>query len=292
MKFVLICTVAIAAFAFTSFAPEDDYRFKGMTVEEWAATFLMPSEQEWVGYQLPYGDDSFSPVDWRSNDCISPIRDQGSCGSCWAHATSEMSSDRWCLETGETHIFSPQYLMDCDNSSAFGCGGAATQTVVDWIKDHGIAEDTCEPYTARQGTCSHKCADGSAEKLFHFASDKVWTNSAAAPSTVQIANLKEALTTGPVYFSMQVPSDFMSYRSGVFRTKVGGSVGGHAVECVGWDYDTDSSMTGPANEHWICKNSWNTNWGESGYFRIGMDQTIGYNAGYVYDAVTATEMTE
>jgi cathepsin B len=60
-----------------------------------------------------------------------------------------------------------------------------------------------------------------------------------------------------------VYNDFMSYSSGVYYHKTGGVLGGHAVKILGWGHDATTGL-----DYWICANSWNTTWGEKGYFKI------------------------
>ena len=92
---------------------------------------------------------------------------------------------------------------------------------------------------------------------------------------------------------MKVPSDFRTYSSGVFRTKVGGSVGGHAVKCVGWGVDEESTSTDYSQSHyWKCANSWGARWGEDGYFRIAMTENIAYNAGGPIPVASVEQLIE
>ena len=281
MRVLLFLTaVVVFASAWTAYKPNDDFKFSGMSVEEWAATYLMPIDPNEIAHVPVYnGNGDESPVDWRGHKCVHEVRDQGGCGSCWAFATSEMASDRACIDSnGETDaVFSPQYLVDCDDQE-FGCGGAATQRVVGWIAKNGILEDSCYSYNAVQGKC-HKttCDDGSEAKLYEFTDDKIWEGAAA-----NVEDLMKALEDGPVYFSMQCASDFMTYSGGIFETKTGSYVGGHAVKAVGWGIDETRADQDVLDSHyWIVANSWGARWGEEGFFRIYFNQKIAYNAGYL-----------
>lgn len=79
---------------------------------------------------------------------------------------------------------------------------------------------------------------------------------------------------GPVYFSMVVFSDFKSYKGGVYMPTTTEQLGTHAVKCIGWGYDE-----GLDTYYWVCANSWDTQWGEQGFFRIAFNAYIGYKAG-------------
>jgi len=213
-----------------------------MSEEEFVRTYLMPVDQEEEFYTIGYNLDQISEkenFDGRQEfgECIHPIRDQGSCGSCWAFATSEVASDRACIDSKKDAkykdlIFSPQYLVDCDTQES-GCNGAATQRVIGWIAKNGIVLDECYPYKAANGVCNNKCA-----KKFTFKDDKIWTGTKA-----NVEELQKALNDGPVYFSMQVKTGFQQWNPStnyIYQEALGSSsLGGHAVKCLGWGADED-----------------------------------------------------
>ena len=256
MKIGIALALVACASAFSSYSVNDpEFKFQGYTVEQWAAEYLMPVDPLETHSNIDFTNAealmSSTGIDlteeaW-AKDCIHPIRDQGSCGSCWAFATSEMTTDRYCLETGGSKtndwVYSPQDLVDCDTQES-GCSGAATQRVVTWIAQNGITLDTCHPYQAvqRSSTCpsdnDYSC-DGSETDNTRYAKgavDHVYTGS-VGPSP-HITEITDALEKGPIYLSMQCASDFMAYSSGIFESSKG-SVGGHAVKCVGWGTDED-----------------------------------------------------
>lgn len=246
---------------------------------EFASQYLMPLEpEELLAAPLKYtGNGDFEAKDWTGHECVHPIRDQGSCGSCWAFAITEVASDRYCLATGDKDlIFSPQELMDCDTQEG-GCGGAATQRAVTWVASNGLVDDECVAYTQKARSCDTKCDDGSEMKLYNDFEDTVYTGAKA-----QIETLMKEFETGPVYFSMQVMSDFQKYAGGIFESDTNRSVGGHAVKCVGYGEVEGAAEDASFEDshYWKCANSWGARWGEDGFFRIMMNQKIGYNAGY------------
>ncbi len=198
--------------------------------------------------------------------CYHNIRDQQSCGSCWAFAASEVVSDRFCIATnGSVNvIMSPQDLVSCDKND-FGCDGGYVDKSWDYIRDHGIVSDECLPYTAgsgKSGICPFQKDQGKCQKGT-FRKYKV--DSHQQYKTIQDA--KETIfTEGPIEAAFDVYSDFMSYGGGVYRRTSNNLLGGHAVKIVGWGKDTDGS------EYWIVANSWNTGWGEQGFFRIAFGE--------------------
>jgi cathepsin B len=197
-----------------------------------------------------------SRTQWPS--CIHPIRDQAQCGSCWAFAASEALSDRFCIASSgaKNVVLSPQYLVDCDTSS-YGCNGGYPNLAWRFMQQRGLPLDSCVPYTAKDGTCPSKCADGSAPVFYKAATVASYTT----PASIQAA----VVAGGPIEVAFTVYQDFMSYTSGVYIHTSGGVLGGHAVKLIGW------GVSGSQN-YWICANSWNTNWGLQGFFWIGFGQ--------------------
>ena len=84
---------------------------------------------------------------------------------------------------------------------------------------------------------------------------------------------QEIKKNGPIYFSMTVYEDFTNYKSGIYHHVEGKSLGGHAIKVVGWGVER-------GDKYWIAANSWSEDWGEGGFFRIGMkEKNFGYAAG-------------
>lgn len=192
--------------------------------------------------------------------CIHPIRDQQSCGSCWAFAGTEALSDRFCMK-GVDVILSPEYLLSCDTNN-YGCSGGYLNETWTFLEKVGAVTDSCDPYVSGPGTSvpacptSNFCSDGvTLVKTYKCASGSV-----VHPTTVA-AIQTEIYNNGPVEASFQVYNDFYSYKSGVYAHKTGAFVGNHAIKIVGWGV-----LNGRA--YWLCANSWGISWGVNGYFMI------------------------
>ena len=263
--------------------------FSNMTNEEFARDYLMSLDDAPNEAPPVFNKDEFeascpinSTFNWKNTTqakCIHPIRDQGRCGSCWSFATTEVLSDRYCLDTGdEKIIFSPQYMVDCANETweAEGCDGAETQTILKWMEEYGAVTDSCYPYysgtTEKAGVCQQQCTCGQEWKVFSVLknSTKLYFNY----TNCEIA--QEIQKNGPVYFSMVVFADFKDYSGGIYHPISYDALGTHAVKCFGWGYDSAE-----LSYYWICANSWSSSWGEEGFFRIGFNDFIGYKAGSV-----------
>jgi cathepsin B len=197
---------------------------------------------------------------------IHPIRNQERCGSCWAFSAAEVLSDRFTIATkGATNVvLSPEDLVSCDTDN-MGCRGGQLPTAWQYMKDTGIVSDACFPYTSGDGTsatCRHTCEDSE-----QFAKSKHKVAHYYKLRTVEDIQ-KDIMSRGPVQAAFRVYKSFMSYKSGVYQRSWWKfwdfMMGGHAVKIVGWG----TTDTDPPVEYWTVANSWDTTWGEKGYFKI------------------------
>jgi len=189
---------------------------------------------------------------------IQPIRDQQQCGSCWAFSAAEVLSDRFSMATGKSVVLSPEQLVSCDKGDQ-GCQGGRLSSAWDFLTKTGTVSDKCFPYTAGKGTapaCATKCVPFGGDFTEYKSQGGYTLNS---PEDMQ----KEIFANGPVQVAFSVYKSFMSYKSGVYTKKFWELLpeGGHAVKVVGWG--TENS-----EDYWLVANSWNTNWGLDGYFKI------------------------
>ncbi len=246
----------------------ESHPFKNWSVEDFTNKLGL-RKRDRPSKEIFYGDNSGLPESFDSRiqwtTCVHNIRDQQSCGSCWAFAASEVLSDRFCIATqGSTNvILSPQDLVSCD-SEDYGCDGGYVDKSWDYIRDNGIVSDDCLPYSSGDGD-SGVCPFSSSKKCKKGTFKKYRVSEHSQHET--IADAKNALVNGgPIETGFDVYDDFMSYSGGVYKKTSDSLLGGHAVKIVGWGKDTDGT------EYWIVANSWNTNWGENGYFRFAFGQ--------------------
>jgi C1A family cysteine protease len=208
----------------------------------------------------PYEVTLPSSFDLRDTGKVSGIRNQGSCGSCWAFGTLASYEGAILFDGGANEDLSEQFLLDC-NSHGYDCDGG--WYVFDELTG-GVPKESCYPYVAYEQSCKTSCTDYYPLSAWYYVG-----TSSGVPSTTDIKNA--IYTHGVVAVAVYVDSYFQSYTSGVFNNTASGSPN-HAVALVGWD---------DSNSCWIMKNSWGTGWGESGYMRIGYGcQQIGYAAAY------------
>jgi len=191
-------------------------------------------------------------LDWRTKGAVTPVKNQGQCGSCWAFSTTGSVEGAVFLKHGSLISLSEQCLMDCSYSYGnLGCSGGLMDNAFKFAEANGIATEAAYPYTAKDGTC--KSYTMSANSKISGYKD-VQAKSASA--------LGAAVDIGPV--SVAVEADqavFQNYKSGVITTGCGQSLD-HGVLVVG--YGTDPTQ----GDYWTVKNSWGVTWGEQGYLRI------------------------
>ena len=203
--------------------------------------------------------------DWREQGGVTPVKDQGQCGSCWAFATVGPLESAIKIKTGQNVDLSEQWLVSCTNAGSCSGGWFAHA----YHKQYGGSNDYCGgrgavlesdfPYVASNAPCN--CPYD-----HHYFIDSY----SSAGTTVE--SIKNAIYThGPVSCAVYVNSAFQAYNGGIYDTSYTGT-NNHAVVLVGWN---------DAQQYWILRNSWGTGWGEDGYMRIKYGcQGVGSNAQY------------
>jgi C1A family cysteine protease len=205
-------------------------------------------------------------VDWRTKGYVTPVKDQGQCGSCYSFSATGGLEGQLMRKTGTLPSLSEQNIIDCDPIDG-GCNGGNSFIAWSWVNSNGgIDSEASYPYSPTNyvqdpvpvaGKCAYNAANVAGE--------------AVGCSSVQTMNetaMKIAVATqGPISVSLFANfSEFNDFRStDTFDDAICNSSPGpndHAVLIVG--YGTDSN----GKDYWILKNSWNTNWGNEGYMNL------------------------
>lgn len=196
---------------------------------------------------------------------VTPIEDQGRCGSCWDFAAVGAYECASLIFNNQTLDISEQDVLDC--SGGGNCESGWYTNVFDYMISHGVATASTYPYTANDNPCPGSLSTPYRAVAWGYVPT---TGGSPIPS---VQAIKEALCQyGPVAVAVFVTPNFENYTSGVFNEKAPGLVN-HAVVLVGWD---DSKHA------WRLRNSWGTGWGEDGYMWIDYDSnSIGYGAAWV-----------
>ncbi|EUD65609.1 hypothetical protein C922_04115 [Plasmodium inui San Antonio 1] len=214
--------------------------------------------------------------DWREHNAVSEIKDQGSCGSCWAFATVGAVESQYAIRKNQHILISEQELVDCSGKN-FGCfGGVATFAFDDMIDLGHLCSESEYPYV---GLKPRKCEI------------KKCTEKYTIKSYVQIPEekYKEALQfLGPLTLEVTVNEDFLDYKEGIFTSECTEETD-HEVMIVGYGVQEIFNSELNASEkhyYYIIKNSWGETWGEKGFMRIetdelGVKKTNNLSAAYI-----------
>jgi C1A family cysteine protease len=225
-------------------------QFSDLTREEFSAMYLgynwNPNRER---TRVKLLDESSVPtsVDWRTQGAVTPIKNQGQCGSCWSFSTTGSLEGLHFLNNGTLVSFSEQQLVDCSSSYGnSGCNGGLMDNAFKYVEAKGIEQESTYPYKAASGTCQY------------VASKTVFKNTGYSDVTAKNpTQLKAAVALGPVSIAIEADqSAFQQYTNGTISSNCGTSLD-HGVLIVGY-----------TSSYWIVKNSWGTSWGEQGYVNI------------------------
>ena len=230
--------------------------------------------------------------------------DQLACGGCWAIATTACLADRYAIATGSANVLlSATRLLACVQTPSSGCIGGDPQQAMTYLETHGTVtsfcegyqwcedspdcRDGCEPFTAecfeRQNALLPECGHADTCPAYKFEADSVH-NIGTGPDPLIIESIKYSIfTDGPVVATYLVYMDFIlgypwDETEGVYvhgSYEAGGDQdvsGAHSVVIVGWTHSSAGDYG--SLPCWVVRNSWSADWGEDGYFRIAITNSL------------------
>jgi C1A family cysteine protease len=218
--------------------------------------------------------------DWRSrhgNNYITPIRNQGSCGSCWTFSTAALIEGLINAYYNIPNLapnLSEQDMLFCAGPYSANCSGGYPYEALTYAKNTGVVTETCRPYLVDKvcKTGSNRCPNGVLSQNLY----KIGTVGVLSPPQTYEEIKKTIRNYGPVEIVIPVYRDFLYYTGGIYEHLSGDYLWNHVIPLIGWGKEN-------GKEYFIGKNSWGTGWGESGFFKYNITG-VDFSARYFFYA--------
>lgn len=212
------------------------------------------------------GGQSSDSFDWRSKNVVGSIKNQLNCGCCYAFATAAVLESLYAIKTKASSVtdLSPQQIVDCSSGGNNGCGGGNFPPSIRYLTGQSgkLATLASYPYAGKKQACRTSGINQINLGQLQYG---------AIPEGDEKTMAQTLVNNGPLFIGLDADSKlFMFYKSGVLSINSCPNRRqdmDHAMVVVGYGYDNALKSS-----YWIIKNSWGTNWGESGYLRLAKDQ--------------------
>lgn len=249
-------------------------KFSDFTREEYSRMLTLgnaPTPPEDARVEAPADFVPNASKQW--NTCVTAVKNQEQCGSCYAFSATETVESAYCIEHGKLYTLSPQQIVDCSSSEGNnGCSGGWYMYAWQYLETHGQEEESSYPYKGVQGSCRYNSSNG-----------KVKTTNAGTHAAENNSAIMNLINKNPVSVAIAANSyTFQTYSTGVITSSRCGTYMDHAVAATGY-----SSSSNPP--YYNVRNSWGGSWGDKGYVKIEMTSSgkgiCGINQ-MVYDTAT------
>jgi cathepsin L len=240
--------------------------YSDLTLEEYKKTLLgarVPADYEHnitdahnFKYDLSYFPDT---VDWRDKGYVTPVKNQGQCGSCWSFSSTGAMEGQHFRKTKTLPDLSEQNLVDCSKAYGnYGCGGGWMINAFKYVTaNRGIDTEKSYPYEAKDNVCRFQRSTVGATCIGYRS---------IVPAGDESALMAAVATVGPIAVAIDANhNSFSQYKSGVYNEVTCSKSVDHAVLVVG--YGTYQGLP-----YWLVKNSWGTSWGMNGYVMMSRNK--------------------
>ncbi|KAH3803140.1 procathepsin L-like [Dreissena polymorpha] len=237
-------------------------QFADMAEDEFEKTMLrdliVPEEgAEVYPEALTEPDPNASPIDWRQKGVVTPVKNQGGCGSCWAFSALGSLEAIIFKKSGKTTDLSEQDLVDCTKGGYgnYGCRGGWMTNAFNYIRRRGVSTEKCYPYSGQDGRCRYRRRIGASIRGYRNVGKSEHSLASALSRVGPIAVAADCSDRG-----------FSLFKCGIYyNPNCQANRPNHAMVLVGYVYST-------AGNYWIIKNSWGTTWGDKGYVYMAKDK--------------------
>lgn len=232
-------------------------QFADLTLAEFVSTYLHPARNVNDTVAFVPSEPTTDTVDWRTKGAVTPVKDQGQCGSCWSFSATGSMEGQKVVAGGQLISLSEQQLVDCSRAYGnMGCNGGTQDAAFKYAIANGMEKETDYTYHATDGTCK-------------YDKTKVVTHITGYHDTTRgsEADLVKAIDGQPVSVDIDASHEsFQLYKSGIYyEPRCSSTMLDHAVLAVGYGTESDG-------DYYIVKNSWGLTWGEQGYILMSRNK--------------------
>merc|ERR1719162_1353899 len=239
-------------------------QFSDWSFAEYKAMLGYTGTRDAVKEATIFEESNATEVNWITGGAVTPVKDQGQCGSCWAFSSTGSLEGAHFIATGELLSFSEQQLVDCAYTKYgnYACNGGLQTNAYHYYEAGNDAElESVYPYAGVKQSCQYDSLSKTAVTVSDYTD--------VTPNNK--SQMMAALNKQPLAVAIEADKYvFQTYKSGVLSSSRCGTNLDHAVLAVGYGTDSASGL-----DYWLVKNSWNTVWGDQGYIKLAMNDSAG-----------------